>query len=180
MARRRRTANLTWRETWPIWTSFTVLTAIGAVGLWFVVRVPPHITALAQGEDAVLPVTSLELSIPVQFAAPSPSGQSVEFFIERESGDRVTVAFASCRRCYRAGHHAQGGQILCRRCNEPMERVAQGQLPGPEPDCKHVPIPFERSAGNIVVRAPAVADAFARWYAPVIADNAAKPVGDQK
>ena len=180
MARPRPTAKLTWRETWPIWATFTVLAAIGALVPWLFVPAAPRTTALAQGEDAVLPVTSLESNIPLEFASPSQSGRTLEFFIERESDDRVAVAFASCRRCYHAGHYSQGGQIICKRCNQPMERVASAQLPGPELDCKHVPIPFERSAGNIVVRARAVTDAFARWYAPVIANSAGSPVGDRK
>jgi uncharacterized membrane protein len=177
MARRRRKSKSAWREIWPILIPFAVLAAIGALALWLLVPAAPRITALAKGEDVVLPLKSLESNFPLQFVAPSPSGQSIDFFVEREAGDYVTVAFASCRSCYSAGHYIRGKQILCRRCNQPMERVAHGHLPRPEPDCTHVPIPFERSAGNIIVRAQAVADAFARWYGPVLANNATKPVG---
>ncbi len=180
MARRRRVAKLTWRETWPIGATFIVLFSIGAWGIWFLNPVAPMTKVLAPSEDAVIPWANLELERPVLFAAPLPSGQSADFFIEREHDGWVTVAFASCRRCYRAGHYTQAGQIVCKRCNEPMERVARGQLPGSEQDCKHVPIPIERSGGDVIVRAQAVADAFARWYAPVVADNAEKPRGKEK
>ena len=173
MARRRQRLNLTWRETWPIWASFTILAVIGALVLWLFVPAVPPIRVLNKGEDVALLASSLEPNQPVLFSFPSASNQSIEFFAERQSGDQVVVAFASCRRCYHAGHYLQGGQILCRKCNQPMERLAQGQLPGPEQDCKHVPIPFESSAGHIVVRAQAVADAFARWYAPAVASKSA-------
>lgn len=74
MARRRRTGNLPWRETWPIRASIDILAAIGALGLWLFVPAAPRITAPAHGEDAVLPLTILELNIPVQFAAPGVDG----------------------------------------------------------------------------------------------------------
>jgi Membrane iron-sulfur containing protein FtrD-like len=180
MARHRRTTKLTWRETSPIWATLIVLFAIGAFGLWLFVPVAPRIRTLALSEDAAVPLGNLELKTPVMFAALLPSGQSVEFFIERESGDSVTVAFASCRRCYGAGHYSQAGQVICKRCNQPMPRFARGEVPGAEKDCKHVPIPFERSGGNVIVRAQAIADVFARWYASVIAENPANAAGDGK
>lgn len=172
MARRLRTARLTWREAWPIWATFIVLFAVAALGLRFFVPAAPRPQVLAQAEDASVPVASLPLNTPVLFAATLPSGDTVEFFIERDSADSIIVAFSSCRRCYRAGHYSQAGQIFCRRCNQQMPKVAPAESPGLEKDCTHIPIPFERSGGNVLVHAQAIAETFAHWYAPVLAQHA--------
>ena len=156
---------MTWREMLTICVTLTVIFTIGAMGVWLFVPVAPRTRTLAPGQDAVVPLIELGLKTPVMFAALLPSGRSVEFFIERESAGPVAVAFASCRRCYGAGHYIQAGQVICKRCNQPMPRFAPGEAPGAEKDCKHIPIPFEQSEGNVIVRARAIAGVFTRWYA---------------
>jgi uncharacterized membrane protein len=135
---------------------------------------------LFRGEDVMLTVGELRPNLPRVFAIPLQSGHMTEFFVDAGTGDRVTVAFASCRKCYRAGHYRQGGYILCNQCKELMERAASGQRISPEKDCTQVPIPFEVSGDHLTVRASSVDDAFALWYAPLISeggDSNAKRVG---
>jgi len=96
----------------------------------------------------------------------TPQSQ-VDFFVERSKASHIAVAFASCRRCYRSGHYEQDGQLLCGHCNEPMERLDTGPTPTSEKDCKLIPIAFEKTGNQSVVRRDAVRETFVRWYAPV-------------
>jgi uncharacterized membrane protein len=136
---------------------------------------PARPKALQARKDLTLNLADLEPAKIHLFAYPTTPQNQVEFFVERSAGAGVAVAFASCRRCYRAGHYQQAGQHLCGYCNEPMERLSAGQTPGPEKDCKLIPIPFERSGNQLVVREDAVRETFARWYAPVLAQGAQVP-----
>jgi hypothetical protein len=133
---------------------------------------------LAPGEDVELATGDLPKGEPRLFAMPLVVGDKTEFFVERGTDDNITVAFASCRKCYRSGHYRQGGQILCGRCNKPMVRLARGQTPAPGIDCTQIPIPFERSGESVVIRASAVNDAFAQWYAPMLSKD--KPADGRK
>ncbi len=174
MRARKRALNITWREAWPIWLTFGVLSALGALGVWYFIptgQIAPS-KALLRGEDVTVTFGELQPTLPRLYAYPVESGQTAEFFVERDSDDKIVVAFAACRRCYQSGHYLQGSQILCKRCKEPMERLAPGQTPGPEKDCVQIPIPFERSGDRLVVRANTVRDTFTHWYA-----QAAAPVG---
>ncbi len=168
MARRRRTTKLTWQETWPIWLTLAGLLGVGALALWLFVPAAPPTKMLGLAEDAAVPLASLELNTPVLFTAPLPFGNTVNFFVQRSSANSITVAFSSCRRCYSSGHYMRAGQIFCGRCNEPMPNLASGESPRLEKDCKRIPIAFDRSAEQIVVRAQNIANAFERWYAPVV------------
>ncbi len=152
--------------------SFALLFGLGAFGVWFVIpgSAPPA-KLLAQGEDARLAGGDLQTSEPCVFAVPLNSKDTAEFFIERGAGNNITVAFASCRKCYRSGHYRQGNEIYCGRCNEPMQRLTNGQTPVSEIDCTQIPIPFERIGDTVVVRANAVRDAFRQWYLPMISRN---------
>jgi uncharacterized membrane protein len=102
---------------------------------------------------------------------PLVSGGKVKFFIERGADDNITMAFASCRKCYRSGHYRQGSQIFCGRCNAPMERLGRGQTPASTVDCTQIPIAFERSGDSVLIRATAVHDAFAQWYVPTLSQD---------
>ncbi len=172
MRGRKRALKMTWRQTWPIWLTFALLFGLGAFGVWFVIpgSAPPA-KLLAQGEDARLAGGDLQTSEPCVFAVPLNSKDTAEFFIERGAGNNITVAFASCRKCYRSGHYRQGNEIYCGRCNEPMQRLTNGQTPVSEIDCTQIPIPFERIGDTVVVRANAVRDAFRQWYLPMISRN---------
>ena len=170
---RKRALNITWREAWPIWLTFAVLSILGALGVWYFIptgQIPRK--ALLRGGDVTVTVGELQPNLPMLFAYPAESNQTAEFFVERDSDGKITVAFASCRRCYQSGHYLRGSQILCKRCNEPMERLTRGQTPGPEKDCVQIPISFERSGDRLIVRANTVRDTFTHWYA-----QAAAPVG---
>ena len=175
MSGRKRTLKLGWRELWPVWVVFGVLIAIGIVGMQMMFPTPARPKTLLAGEDLTLNLADLEPAKVHLFAYPVTPQNQVEFFVERSPGAGVTVAFASCRRCYRAGHYQQAGQHLCGYCNEPMERLSAGQTPGAEKDCKLIPIAFEKSGNQLVVRGDAVRETFARWYAPVLTQGAPAP-----
>ena len=124
------------------------------------------------GEDLTLNLADLEPARVHLFSYPATPQNQLEFFVERGPGVGVAVASASCRRCYRSGHYQQAGQHLCGYCNEPMERLSTGQMSGAEKYCKLIPIAFEKSGNQLVVRGSAVRETFARWYAPVLAQGA--------
>ena len=174
MSARKRRMNITWRQAWPIWLAFGTVFGLGILGVWVVTPAKKMPTkALRRGEDVAIGVAELETSVPKFFAYPGQAGEKIEFFVEREAGDHISAAFASCRKCYRSGHYRQGSQVFCGRCNQPMERMAAGQTPSPVKDCTQIPIPFGRSGDHLAIQATAIADAFAHWYSPVIATQGA-------
>lgn len=168
MDARKEKLSITWREMWPIWLTFALLFGFGGLGVWLVLpSVQAPAQSLARHEDVTVDVGELKPGVPRFFAHPLESGQPVEYFVERDTDNHVTVAFASCRRCYREGHFRQGGQILCGHCNEPMMRAPPGQT-APAKDCAQIPIPFETSGDRLTIRANSVDATFARWYRPAI------------
>lgn len=180
MRAHKRSVKLTWREVWPIWLTFGILLALGVFGVWLLMpATQTPAKALVQGEDVTVGVAELQPNEPKLFAYPLESGPATEFFVARDRGD-FTVAFASCRRCYRAGHYRQAGEILCRQCNEPMPRAIPGHMPAPEKDCTQIPIPFDRSADRLTIRASAVHDTFVRWYGTVISGEGNRTGGSRK
>ena len=181
MSPRKRALTITWREAWPIWLAFGILFGFGELGLWVLLpaaQIPAK--ALLQGEDVALNVGEIQPNLPRLFNYPLESGQNTEYFVERNAGNKITVAFASCRRCYRGGHYRHSGQIFCGRCNEPMMRAVAGQTPASEKDCTQILIPFERSGDRLIIRANSVRDTFTRWYGPVISENDNSASGKQK
>lgn len=164
MSKRKRAFKLGWRELWPIWLVFGILIAVGILGIRMVFPATATTRVLSAGEDLTLNLSELDSAKVHLFAYPLTPQSRVEFFVERGTGTSVAVAVASCRRCYRSGHYQQSGQLLCGHCNEPMERLSVEQSPGPEKDCKQIPIPFERSGDQVIVRANAVRDVLTRWY----------------
>ena len=175
MSGRKRSLKITWRQAWPIWLIFGLLFGVGALGVWVLTPgTQSRVRLLAQGEDVNLASSELQNGDPQLFAVPLSSGRTTEVFIERGAADKVTVAFARCRKCYRAGYYRQGGQIFCGRCNAPMERLAYGRLPASGNDCTQIPIQFERSSENVIIRASAVRDAFAQWYTPALSKDTPK------
>jgi hypothetical protein len=172
MSRRKQVVKITWRQTWPIWLTFGLLFGFGVFGVLVLVPGTQSPTkVLAQGEDIKLASGDLQKGEPRLFAMPLVSGEKVEFFIERGTDDNITVAFASCRKCYPSGHYRQGSQIFCGRCNEPMERLGRGQTPASGVDCTQIPTPFERSGDGVLVRSSAVRNAFAQWYVPILSQD---------
>jgi hypothetical protein len=170
---------MTWRQTWPIWLTFAVLFGLGVFGVLIVI---PHTQiatkVLAEGEDVTLAPGDLQKGEPRVFEVTLGTTAKTEFFIERGANSNITVAFASCRKCYRSGHYRQGNELYCGRCNEPMPRLSRAQTPPPEIDCTQIPIPVERISDNVVVRAHTVRDAFAQWYVPIISKG--KPEDGRK
>lgn len=167
MRRRKRKLKLTWREAWPIWLTFAILTALGMLGIRLLIPTAQIATkALAHGQDATIAIGELRPNLPVLFAYRMALAQEADFFIERDGYGRITAAFASCRCCYQTGHYVQGGHILCGRCRESMVRLASGQPPSAEKDCVHISIPVERFGDQVIVRVKAVDQAFARWFTP--------------
>ena len=135
---------MTWRESRQIWFAFGLLFGFEVFGFWMILpaaQIPTKV--LFRGEDVMLTVGELRPNLPRVFAIPLESGHATEFFVDAGTGDTLTVALASCRKCYRAGHYRQGGYILCGECKDLMERSASGQRIPPEKDCTQVPIPFE-------------------------------------
>lgn len=163
---------MTWGELWPIWATFVGLFAFAALALWYFVPTAPHVQQLEMSEDIAIPLSKLQLKTPVLFSAPLPSGARTELFVERDSAESITVAFSSCRRCAGAGHYTQAGQVFCRRCNQPMPRLAPGESPGMEKDCKHIPIPFEQVGGTLRVRAQAIEECYTHWFTPTVDQRA--------
>lgn len=180
MRAHKRALKITWREAWPVWLTFGILFAFGVFGVWLLMPAAETPTkALAQGEDVTAGVAELQPNQPKLFAYPIESGPTTEFFVVRDAG-HFTVAFASCRKCYRAGHYRQGSEILCRKCNDPMPRAISGQTPTAENDCTQIPIPFENSGDRLTIRASAVRDTFTRWYGPVISGEENRTNESQK
>ncbi len=179
MQRSKRTLRLGWRELWPVWAVFGGLIAFGIVGLRIVFPTPTPPLALKAGEDLTLNLSDFEPGKVKLFTYPVAPQTQVDFFVERGTSSDITVAFASCRRCYRSGHYERDGQILCGHCNEPMVRLSAGQTPATEKDCKPIPIAFEKSGNQLVVRGDTARATFARWYAPGLAEDAAAPLPGQ-
>lgn len=174
MSARKRALRITWREAWPIWLTFGLLFGFGAIGVWVLLpaaQIP--MKALAAGEDLTVSTGDLQPDMPRIFAYPVQGGRATDFFVEREANGIVTVAFASCRRCYRSGHFRQGGHILCDRCSEPMMRALTGQALPADADCTQIPIPFESSGDHITIRVSTVRETFMRWYGPMISHDTA-------
>ena len=165
MSSRKRSQKITWREAWPIWLTFSVLLVVGIIAVWLVFPAS-EISAktLHEGEDAVIAVNELQPNVPILFVYPFKSGIKTEFFVEHAGNDTITVAFASCRKCFRFGHYRQGTQIFCGQCNGPMVRATEGQALGIQKDCTQIPIPFERSGNRLTIRARVVGDTFTKWY----------------
>jgi uncharacterized membrane protein len=160
---------ITWREAWPIWLTFGILTGFGTLGVWALIPAAPvPAKTLLPDEDVVVNMEQLQAKQRRIFAYPQESGRSIEFFVEREADGTVIVSFASCRRCYRSGHYRRGDQILCGRCNEPMMRVTARLTPESASDCTQIPIPFEQTGDRLAISANAVHDTFTSWYAPVL------------
>lgn len=174
MSGRKRALKITWRESWPIWLTFVLLSGLGVFGFWlFMPAAQAPAQVLHSGEDVSLSVQELRPNLPRLFSYRIESGRTTEFFIQREADNSIIVAFASCRKCYRFGHYRQGDQILCGRCNGPMTRVLTGQTISAESDCEQIPIPFERSGDRLIVRADLLRDTVVRWYSPVLAQQTA-------
>lgn len=172
MSKRKRTLKLGWRELWPVWAIFGGLIAFGIVGLRIVFPTPTPPQVLRAGEDIKLNLSDLDPDKARLFAYPVAPQTQAEFFVERSTSSGITVAFASCRRCYHSGHYERDGQILCGHCNEPMERLGAGRTSDTQKDCKPIPIPFEKSGNQLVVRGEVARETFARWYAPGLAEDA--------
>jgi len=172
MSGRKRALKITWRQTWPIWLTFGLLFGFGVFGVLVLVPGTQSPTkVLTIGEDDELAIGDLHKGESRLFAMPLTAGDKTEFFIERGTDDNITVAFASCRKCYRSGHYRQGSEIFCGRCNEPMERLGRGQTPASGVDCTQIPVPFERSGDSVLIRVSAVHDAFAQWYVPILSKD---------
>ena len=180
MARGHRTTKLTWGEVWPVWATMGAVFVIGAFGVWFYVPAVAAVRRLPPGEDGVIPVAKLPSETAVLFSAPLPSGVTVDFFVQRDPSNSISVAFSSCRRCYREGHYSQAGQIFCKHCKQPMPRLAVRESITLENDCKHIPLPFEVSAGTVRVQAKAIADAYSQWFVPVLTRDTATVAGGGK
>lgn len=176
MSKRKRTLKLGWRELWPVWVAFGVLIAFGIAGMRIAFPTPTPPKTLVAGENLTLSLSELEAAKVRLFRYATTPQTQVEFFVERRTSSDLAVSLASCRRCHRAGHYVQDGQLLCGHCNEPMERLGTGQTPTTEKDCKLIPIPFEKSADYLVVRGDAVRTTFARWYASILTEGASSPV----
>ena len=164
----KRVKKMGWRELWPIWLTFAAIFGVGAAGVWILTPKPERPILLSNGQDLRLNLSQLDPARPKLFAYGLGPESRADFFVERTADSKITVAFASCRRCYRSGYYRQDGRILCGRCNELMARLEPGQLPGPEKDCTHIPIPFVQSSTQLTVYGRSISEAFARWYAPVL------------
>jgi uncharacterized membrane protein len=164
---------MTRREAVTILLTFVALFGFGLITMWVffpAVHIPP-IRTLLPGEDAAVALNELESNTPKLFSQPLKAGSTAEFLVERDENDRIIVAFASCRKCYRSGHYRQGRYILCGQCKEAMVRAVAGETPPTRNDCTQIPIPFERSGDRLTVRARAVNETFTRWYGPVISQD---------
>jgi uncharacterized membrane protein len=153
---------------WPLWLAVGLLVALGIVGSWLYMpakRKPPvQVTA----EDVVVSVAALDPDRPQLFSYPLPDSTNIQFFVRKVGGNRLQVAVASCRKCYRSGSFPLDNRIMCGRCNEAMEVLGQGETPGSESDCKLISIPSEQANGQVIVRGRAVRELFDQWYRPVL------------
>lgn len=164
----KRSLKLTWREWWPVWLVFVTLAGLGALGVWLYRPASRAMPAFVDHQDVTASIAALDPGRLNAYVYPFDAGHRADFIVTRDGGRNIAVAFAACRRCYRAGYYRQAGRILCGHCNEPMEQMAAGQTPGPGKDCKQIRIPFEESDGRIIVHEEAVRDTFLRWYAAVV------------
>ncbi len=168
---RKKQLKMTWREMWPLWLTMALLVPLGAFGVWLHMPVKPKPIIQVTTDDVSFSVTALDASRPQLFSYPLPDSTNVQFFARKIASNRMQVAFASCRKCYRSGNFQMDNEVKCRRCNAPMEVLGQGQPPGRENDCKLITIPYEQANGQIVVRGSAVRDLFSQWYRPVLAGS---------
>lgn len=170
MARKKK-VKMTWREAWPVWMTLAGLSALGVFGAWLYYVPPAKKTPPLQvtTEDVVFSLASLDATRPRLFSYPFEGSTNVELFARKAEGSRVQVAFASCRKCYRAGHLEQGNQVMCGRCNVSMDLLREGQSPGGESDCGLISIPYEQENGQILIRGRAIRDTFDHWYRPALA-----------
>jgi uncharacterized membrane protein len=159
---------------WPLWLAVGLLVALGIVGSWLYMpakRKPPvQVTA----EDVVVSVAALGPDRPQLFSYPLPDSTNIQFFVRKVRGNRLQVAVASCRKCYRSGSFPLDNKIMCGRCNEAMEVLGQGETPGSESDCKLISIPYEQANGQVIVRGRAVRELFDQWYRPVLPGSKAR------
>lgn len=170
MARKKK-LKLTWREMWPLWLALGLLVALGAVGIWFSMPAKRKPPVQVTTEDVSVNLAALEAVRPQLFSYPLQESTNVQFFVRKVGSNRVQVAFASCRKCYRSGSFTLDNQVVCGRCNEAMEVLGAGETPAPASDCKLISIPYEQASGQIVIRGHAVRELFDRWYRPVLAGS---------
>ena len=105
MSGRQQKLKLGWFELWPVWVIFGGLIAIGIVGMHMMFPTPAPPKTLEAGQDLTLDLVGLEPAKVHLFAYPVTPQNRVEFFVERSPASAITVAFASCRRCYRSGEY---------------------------------------------------------------------------
>src|SRR5262245_16094682 len=109
----KRVYKLSWRELWPVWLTFSGLFAVACLGIWVLLPASIQPATLITTKDLILDLKSLDPNVPRLFTYPLNPKAHVELFVERGAGDKVTVAFAMCRKCYRSGYYRRSNQILC-------------------------------------------------------------------
>ena len=96
-------------------------------------------------------------------------GRDAQFFVRRQSGNSIQVAFAVCRRCYESGASFHGDQLYCRRCRTPMRIINPSEAPEPEADCTMmIPLRYDLSEDRVVVRGETIKGEFQRWFQPIL------------
>lgn len=167
---RKKQLKLTWRDMWPVWLAMGLLVVFGGIGLWLYMpakRKPPiQVTT----EDVRVNLAALDAVRPQLFSYPLPDATNVQFFVRKVGANRLHVAFASCRKCYRSGSFTLDNQVMCGRCNGSMDILGAGESAAPERDCKLIPIPYEQADGQVIIRGRAVRELFDRWYRPVLSE----------
>lgn len=168
---RNKQIKLTWRELWPVWLAMALLVGSGVIGSWFYLPAKRKPPIQVTSEDVSVTVAAVERVRPQLFSYRLTDSTNVRFFVRKVGSNRVQVAFASCRKCYRSGNFTQDNQVVCGRCNGSMDILPLGEPPVPEPDCKLISIPYEQANGQVVIRGHAVRELFDHRYRPVLAET---------
>ena len=158
------------REVASVWLVVVGLFVFTTLALWLLQRdySEPIKGEVVGHSDLTLQVSDLaegELRVFSYLIGP---GRDAQFFVRRQSGNSIQVAFAVCRRCYESGASFHGDQLYCRRCRTPMRIINPSEAPEPEADCTMIPLPYDLSGDRVVVRGEIIKGEFQRWFQPIL------------
>lgn len=146
-----------WYALWPVWALCGGLSLLAAsLIVWeYVANLPQKsdipLVAVEGGRDLHMDPVKL-VSQQLHLFEARASGQKVKLVVERTQDKTVHVALASCQVCYRNRdrHFAKNGQMMCGKCNGPMNFESKDRKTGTN-GCALVEVPHTETDRDITV-----------------------------